>query len=463
MSFLGITKTRGISSGSDYRSCFAVLLRASGFFAGLWSAREMDDDDWATGVTGASDASDGAAEPEAADPQASTPRRSKARKLGVRISSPGAKKKVKKDGKEKAKGERKKRQQTVRPLCFIIACEAKCKPNNKFCHHHFNVAAGLRAQAIKANKLRLYEATMSDPDKATSAANDWDDMNPPGCYRKALIDWGAFEKKHGQRSSVTFRSEDVLMDQVDYVSWKKSKGMSKEQATLEWAKCLTDPNLSGEGSGASRKLYICAVQKRLRDETNYVDAGLVEGSNQKKNMTEAEKEKLKSFTSKAASFNNEFLQKAMSAQGDDAAKVLDRAAGTGGGDDDDADIAVLGPSAFSLHSKELDGLRKTFNDTHKAMSDSITAFNDMDSELRTRSIMAYLDLAKCREHISTYVLATDPLAVKMPTGLLIIDCPQPPPGSVPDTPGPPTPLTPAQTPQGKQDRYVVCKHVPINK
>ena len=81
-----------------------MLLRASGFFAGLFYAREMDDDDWAAGVTGASDASDGAAEPEAADPQASTPRRSKARKLGVRISSPGAKRKVKKDGKEGVSG-----------------------------------------------------------------------------------------------------------------------------------------------------------------------------------------------------------------------------------------------------------------------------------------------------------------------------------------------------------------------
>ena len=392
--------------------------------------------------------------------QASSP--SKAKRSLRRTPTSPAGGKVKK-GKAKPGGKAKDRpkKQYTRAQCFILQCEAKVKPNGKFCHHRFNIAAGLRAQAMKFNKLRLYETTMADLQKATNACQDWDDNNPPGTTRKALIDWVQFEKQYGHKVSVTHRHEDVLMDQWDFVAWKASKNMAKDIAELEWQKLLSDPTNEGEGSGATRKLYILKEKKRLRDDTTYIDALTKEGSNAKKNMSEAEKEKLKAFTGKAASFNNEFISKAMRAKDEvDDTGILDRAARKEDGDEDDSEVAFHGPHAFAVHSKDLDTARTVFNQAIEACTASMKAFVDMDEALRTKSMLAYYDLAITRVHISRYLAATNALAVTMPTGSLLIEFPAPPPGSVPGTPGPPTPVFPTPKKTGNGDRCMyVCMYV----
>jgi len=389
----------------------------------------LGDDDWAS--------DDEAGQPkEAGGGEAPSPSKKKATKRLLRrrsSASGGASKKVKKTAAKKKgapKGAR-------RAACFIMACEMKVKNNSKFCHQHFNVHAGLRSQAAKSGKLDVFEQAFSKVESATRACEDWDEANPPGTFRKALVDWHQFEKRHGHRVAITYRGEDTLMSNKYFRDWKLTKGIAEAEADLEWAEHLKTPGMDGEGSGSSRMLYICKERKRLRDETQYVDAALKEGGKQQKNMSEKERGTLKQFTQKAASFSNIHMA---NFTGSSSVNVDDGDAKEAEGSEEDDDLISLhAPAAFTLHSKQIDVLTMDMKTAVEMTTVALQAFEDMDPTIVTKDLESYHDLCIVRQHQTKYVDARTSVPVIMPAGCIFIEMPAPEPGSIPLTPAALTP------------------------
>ena len=169
-------------------------------------------------------------------------------------------------GKAKAKGRAKAGKE-----CFVNGCIDIVKGTSLWCPKHWNFEACMRYQAKKkgARGLQLLNELLSNRDSASKEMDTWEENNPEGQGRKALIDFSQWEQKYGQRTSTTFRDEDDLMDWADFAAWKKLRGEDVEDIKKEWDRLIKDPKVEGEGSGSSRMIWIAKTKKRMRDRSFY--------------------------------------------------------------------------------------------------------------------------------------------------------------------------------------------------
>mgnify|MGYP003335107737 CR=1 FL=1 len=84
--------------------------------------------------------------------------------------------------------------------------------------------------------------------------------------RKHLSNGGAWKKRYGITVGVTQRQGEELMSMPEFVSLKKLKGYTQEQAEEEWELMIAS-GAEGEGDGKQRKLWIAENKKRFRDRT----------------------------------------------------------------------------------------------------------------------------------------------------------------------------------------------------
>ena len=71
--------------------------------------------------------------------------------------------------------------------CFI--CPNKKKANSRFCLVHNPPAEAIKSQAVAKNELQAYESVMYSKEKAALAIGQFMMDNPPGKFRKKLIDF----------------------------------------------------------------------------------------------------------------------------------------------------------------------------------------------------------------------------------------------------------------------------------
>ena len=172
----------------------------------------------------------------------------------------------------------------AKETCFVIACKMNKKRNSRFCAQHSKVDAGMKYQAHKKGSAAVaaYEQVMRNAETATTAVEDWEKVNGTDGGRKALIDWGKWEKKFGVKVTKRERQKKVLMDFIDFEEWQEKRKLPPLEIKRKWTRLCNDVTIEAEGEGASKKLWLDTVREKHVDKEIYEDGAFVEGSNVKK-------------------------------------------------------------------------------------------------------------------------------------------------------------------------------------
>lgn len=166
-----------------------------------------------------------------------------------------------------------------------------------------------QATACKPSKLATYSQIMNDPSTAAVALDEWERDNPEGAGRKKLVDWAAYERRHGTRSGVTHRQGETLYDIADYwVHRGQPYGKTRAESDAEFREKAKGP-YDREGQGPTLQLWLPDLRRRMRDTTRYEDTAAVEGSRQMKDPSHDERKHLQDLAGSArGSHESAFLQ-----------------------------------------------------------------------------------------------------------------------------------------------------------
>ena len=207
----------------------------------------------------------------------------------------------------KAKGKCKaKAKQAVDKTCFISFCENRKAGKHKCCGDHKKVVDAILYQAEKAGKKAEVERALSDPNQAAKAVRDFEAENPPGKFRKKLIDFTQWLKTYTTETAHTNRERLELYTFQDFSDEKTSAGWDPKVILDRWQDKQSDPNIEQEADGS---LWLPLRKRKLRDDTRRVSQSVVEASKQMKNAKPSDVEALKHFAStSAASHTHAFLR-----------------------------------------------------------------------------------------------------------------------------------------------------------
>lgn len=137
---------------------------------------------------------------------------------------------------------------------------------------------------------------------------EFEESNPPGRFRKQIIDWSLSKRTHGVEVAIIDRQEEELMDKRDYKAYMKQKNYDRDEASDDFKRKLKEGH-DGEGEGASRKLWIAKNPKRLKDKKRFVNSSVEEGSKALKAVQFKDAKTLKDFCHDSqATFSNNFLR-----------------------------------------------------------------------------------------------------------------------------------------------------------
>ena len=115
----------------------------------------------------------------------------------------------------------------------IKLCEKK-SGKAKWCTKHHPLYQALEYQSKKAGNQKTHEAIFADTKKAASAFERFEKENPPGQYRKSVVDWSAWGKSFGVRKSIKDSERQEEMDIRDYIGYQKNRGYSDAEARAMW-------------------------------------------------------------------------------------------------------------------------------------------------------------------------------------------------------------------------------------
>ena len=200
-------------------------------------------------------------------------------------------------GAAKAKAKNAAKARAVK-ACFAASCDRKAKAHSRFCQDHHRDAEAIRYQAKQTKdpaqrkeRMEAVEHALSDPAKAKLALEDFARLNPPGRFRKGLVDWTVFVQRFGKRMEVRTRQGEELMDITDYLKWQcKDRGVSEEDAMDKWAKLLeSDLDMEGDGTPGGTSIWIPQNKQRFKDVIRYKDQAVEEGSKAAKNMSDGDR------------------------------------------------------------------------------------------------------------------------------------------------------------------------------
>lgn len=351
-----------------------------------------------------------------------SPRKSQMRGKGRRDLTPRRRGGVKKDGKMK---EKKPRNPEQPKECYVQGCDAKAKPKNKCCVHHFNILGCLHKQAKKSNNLDAYQHIVLCPIRTREACDAFDAENPPGATRKNLVEWGHWRKRFGVRAAIVQRQGEELMGMNEFIEREKKKGASQQQAEADWNSRL-ERGADGEGEGPLRKLWIEENKKRYREKTHYEDQGWDEGSAVKKGATPEEREKMKNWAAESSTFGSTFLLKANQASASSGVTTVSATAAQMEADAKaNVEVGLAAPALHKALTKDLKALKTSFNSAVTANKKAQESYNElvMSCGEIPSDMTAYHDLVVCRLWLAEHVLADAPMQVTPPTSLRTVTLP----------------------------------------
>ena len=114
--------------------------------------------------------------------------------------------------------------------CFAARCVEKKKKGGKCCPTHMKDLEAMRYQAEKKgqSESRYMKKLEEDSVKLDGALADFARLNPPGKFRKSLIDWTQFSKKFGVTQNHTMRQSEEEYTWDDWLDEKTGRGWLRE-------------------------------------------------------------------------------------------------------------------------------------------------------------------------------------------------------------------------------------------
>jgi hypothetical protein len=218
------------------------------------SARAMDLDDLG-------EESDGS--------QLSRTTRARSHKGSLATSGSAAKKSKKKHGSPSPKGKKKKvvKKISKEKQCFV--CPLPKYKKSRFCRKHENDKNSLCHQAVRDGKKELFEKLMNDPMKAEAALDKFDRENPPGRFRKGLIQWADYERFFTKEFVTKDRRAEEEWSWKDFRLDRKKSGFDDEECKAEWRELLAS-DYDREGESFDAKIWLPSRRQRIRDENTRV-------------------------------------------------------------------------------------------------------------------------------------------------------------------------------------------------
>ena len=289
-------------------TCLASYIRTASFLCllSLCHCAQQDsimDTDFDECLQALNNSEDEASDSEAAgSPQASESAQassgSKRKSLGTASAKSGGSK-AKKQKQSKAKDDRE-------GMCFIATCENKKLAKSKFCKVDKAAVDAILYQAEKkgaAVKAKV-EAVLSDPVQCAKAVADFHKENPPGRFRKKLIEFSQWLKTYSIEKSITERDAVELFSFQDFSDDKTKAGWTPQNILSKWQEHLNNPAIEQEGES----LWLPLRKQKMRDTTRKISNAYVESSKAIKNPKESDAADLKQFASdSAAAFTDSFL------------------------------------------------------------------------------------------------------------------------------------------------------------
>ena len=263
-------------------------------------------------------------------------------------------------------------------LCFIADCDSKKLGKSKFCGDHKKVTDAILYQAGKAGKKQEVERTLSDPTACTKAVREFEAENPPGRFRKKLIDFTQWLKTYSVETASTSRDVLELYTFQDFSDEKTAAGWEPSAILSKWQGYVNSPDIDREDD---ENLWLPKRKQKLRDVTRRVNNSVVEGSKSMKSIKPQDLDALKTFAgTSAAPHTHSFLRnKEAFASGSVAAATSQLQEGLLGDDDDN----VSEPGKKKRKGKKV----------------------DLSAALPTTSDKELGQINKLREQISTAVAA----------------------------------------------------------
>ncbi|CAE7191932.1 unnamed protein product [Symbiodinium sp. KB8] len=196
--------------------------------------------------------------------------------------------------------------QAVDRSCFISFCDNRKVGKHKCCGEHKKVVDAILYQADKAGKKAEVERVLSDPNQAAKPVRDFEAENPPGKFRKKLIDFTQWLKTYSTETANISRDRLECYTFQDFSDEKTAAGWDPKVILDRWQEKQSDPSIEQEADGS---LWLPMRKQKIRDDIKRISQSVVESSKQMKNAKPADVEALKQFAStSAASHNHAFLR-----------------------------------------------------------------------------------------------------------------------------------------------------------
>eukprot|EP00972_Heterocapsa_arctica_P039017 5746659-Heterocapsa_arctica.AAC.1 len=238
------------------------------------------------------------------------------------------------------------------------------------------------------------------------ACEEFDRLNPPGKFRKQLVDWVQWKRKFSVTSFVTVRQGEEEYSFQDFTDEKSKSNSDAAHIKAEWQSMLDDPSFERTGDGQRVVIWIPLRKKRMRDLTHAATNEVEESSKQLKNLKDKDKKDLKGFCNRSASsaMNDTFLRKAMGKGSDteeEKDSVEEDSASEAGSNNDESekkkrkekgkqvDLGTALSDAHASHTSALVLLEQDMEKVIELCTESISAFTSIAEEAQDVAMKAY--------------------------------------------------------------------------
>ena len=196
---------------------------------------------------------------------------------------------------KKARAKHKKGKAAKDNGCYIAGCEEKKSGKHKSCAEHKKIVDAILYQAEKQGKKAEVEQVLADPVQASKSVQEFEANNPPGRFRKKLIDF-------------TQWLSDELYSLQDFSDEKTAAGWDASAILKKWQSYERDPAIDHEDDGS---LWLPKRKQRIRDQTRRISSSLIESPKNMKGCKQQDVDALKQFTiTSAAAQTNSFFREA---------------------------------------------------------------------------------------------------------------------------------------------------------
>ena len=214
-----------------------------------------------------------------------------------------------KKAKPKAKASAGRKAPNGSKKCFAAGCTESKKGKARFCAYHRPMADSIKSQGEAAGKLQEAEQLLNDEAKCAMALQQWERDNPPGKYRKKLIDWSQWQRQFKIKTVVIVREGQTQWTWDELVEEKGEAGWPAERILAKWNSWEKDSNVEQDWDNGKNILWVPDRKRRIRDLVKEVNNSYVESSKQMKKVKLADANSLKDFCHLGqARFNDQFFK-----------------------------------------------------------------------------------------------------------------------------------------------------------